>query len=291
MDTALGAISFNPDTDESARLGSAILRKKGVEMSRAMPLHRPASDIEVGMAPLCASVSVPSRFEVLAEASRHISSDRATVLGLLVGAADPRVCGGSAVLRPLWANEAMHRAWSLARLLLRLDQWDAAGDPFDVSLERRIAEELARGYGQLQIRAEAATQPCSQILQNIVINLVELFSPATSRIRLRTEIDTVVLSEFKRRALVLLGSELVTNALMHAFDGQTGGEISVMLEALTGGHARLVVVDDGCGVKEHSIQARHPIVHDLADLLESDLDRRACPNGGTCVQLVFACRG
>jgi two-component sensor histidine kinase len=259
-------------------------------MSHVMPLQRPVSDLEAGMASLRAAASVRSRFEALTEASRHISSGRATVLGLLVGAADPRACGGSAVLRPLWANEAMHRAWSLTRLLLRLDQWDSGGDPFLASLEHRIAEELARGYGALHIEADTAMRPCSQTLRDIAINLVELLSPATGRIRLCTAIDPVVLSEFKRRALVLLGSELVTNALMHAFHGRARGTISVTLQAVTGGYARLIVADDGCGMKQHAAQAR-PIVHDLADLLESDLDRRAGPNGGTYVQVVFACRG
>jgi two-component sensor histidine kinase len=144
------------------------------------------------------------------------------------------------VLRPLWANEAMHRAWSLTRLLLRLDdlrldERDSGGDPFLASLEHRIAEELARGYAALQIDADTAMRPCSRPLRDIAIDLVELFSPAASRIRLCTAIDHVVLSEFKRRALVLLGSELVTNALMHAFHGRTLGRISVTLQALSGG--------------------------------------------------------
>jgi two-component sensor histidine kinase len=270
-------------------LERVILRKKEAVMSRAMPLYRPARNVESDIALRHAAASVRSRFEALTEASSRISPGRATVLALLVGAADPRACGGSAVLRPLWANEAVHRAWSLTRLLLRLDWRDAGGDPFLASFERRIAEDLARGYRELHITSDAALQPCSQVLQDTVINLVELLSPSANRIRVCTAIDPVVLAEFKRRALVLLGSELVTNALTHAFNGRTGGRIHVTLQALTGGNARLIVADDGCGMKEHGMQPRS-IAHDLADLLASDLDRRAGPNGGTCAQVVFACR-
>jgi signal transduction histidine kinase len=258
-------------------------------MGRATSLGWSVYETELGVAPLCASLSVRSRLEALAEASRRISPARAKVLGLLVGAADPKACGGSAALRPLWADEAMHRAWSLTRLLLRLDQWGTGDDPFDANLERQLAEELARSYGELHIRADSAMQPCSQILRDIVTDLVELFSPAAKRIQLRTTIEPVMLGEFRRRALVLLASELVTNALMHAFVGQTSGEVNVTLQALTGGYVRLMVKDDGCGMR--GVQARHAIVHDLADLLESDLDRRAAPNDGTRVQVIFACGG
>jgi two-component sensor histidine kinase len=194
------------------------------------------------------------------------------------------------VLQPLWANEAMHRAWSFSRLLLRLDQGDVGEDPFSRILEERIAEKLAQAYGELRIRADVAMQPCSQILQNVVINLVGLFSPAR-RILLRTAIDPLVLSEFKRRALVLLGSELVMNALAHAFNEPTGGEIKVMLEVSTGGSARLVVSDDGCGMNVQAMGVCCPIASDLADLLETDLDRRPGPNGGSSVEAAFSWRG
>jgi hypothetical protein len=257
-------------------------------MSHLTSLHCSGRDVAADVGPFRASASMRSRFEALTQASRRISPGRAKVLGLLVGAADPRACGGSAVLRPLWANEAMHRAWSQARLLLRLDQWDAGNDPFGASLDLRIAEELVQSYRKLHIRADTAMQPCSQVLRDVVTNVVELFCPAASRIRLRTVIDPVVLAEFKRRALVLLASELVTNALMHAFEGRTGGEVNVVLQVLAAGYARLVVTDDGGGMRNRVEQRRHPVLHDLADLLESDLDRRAGPTGGTCTQVVFS---
>ena len=52
---------------------------------------------------------------------------------------------------------------------------------------------------------------------------------AMRAVRIDTDIERMALSADKRRALVLTASELVVNALTHAFRGGSGGRIGVSL--------------------------------------------------------------
>ncbi len=222
----------------------------------------------------------------------RLSPGRAELLGLLVAAADPRVYGGCAVLRPLWANEAMHRAWTMARLALRLDACDGgSGGALGAQIECRVAEALACSYAALEIRHDPAVLPCSELLRELVSNLVELFGPIAGRVQLQTAIARVALPAFKRRALLLAASELVVNAITHAFHGRAGGEIIVTLESLGRGHARLAVADNGSGVAATAAAAGAgaSILCDLANLLESTLVYRSAPGGGAWAQIAFPC--
>ena len=72
---------------------------------------------------------------------------------------------------------------------------------------------------------------------------------AEDRIELRTEIAPLRLAPREGTALVLIITELVTNAIAHAFPQEAGGTISIGI-ADEGGKAVLEVKDDGCGLGE-----------------------------------------
>ncbi|GGL72440.1 PAS domain-containing protein [Wenxinia marina] len=73
-----------------------------------------------------------------------------------------------------------------------------------------------------------------------------------SAIRVNVDCEEIDLPVDKAARLGLLLSELLTNALEHAFEGRESGFIRVRFEKLTGGGVRLSVEDDGVGLPEDS---------------------------------------
>jgi hypothetical protein len=54
-----------------------------------------------------------SQFEQIASTAAGISVRRVKLLGVLLTSASPALCGGRPALRPIWAAEALHRAYSM----------------------------------------------------------------------------------------------------------------------------------------------------------------------------------
>lgn len=73
---------------------------------------------------------------------------------------------------------------------------------------------------------------------------------ARSDIEMEVDCDTVRLPVNTCAQLGLLVSELVTNALKHAFVGREGGKVWVRLHALSDNALRLTVEDDGIGMPD-----------------------------------------
>ena len=104
-----------------------------------------------------------SRFEMMAARSGAISPRLGQVLGVLLDAARPSHCGGRAVLRPLWAEEAMHRAYNMLVLVMQLHQVAGVRPEDDVALrvDLGVASDLAALFRTLEIRKEDEELPCS----------------------------------------------------------------------------------------------------------------------------------
>ena len=231
----------------------------------------------------------PSRFEQIAAASAGISPHRVRLLGILLAAATPASAGGRAELRPVWANEAIHRAYNMVRLVGRLDRRMPRHDQQSPApdFETRLAVRLAATFDQLAITHDGEPRPCSVPLRNVARDLVELFGPGVGEISVATHVDRLTLPAFQHRALILLASELVTNCLLHAFNVRRSGRIELQLIRHHGGAARLTVADGGnyacpdigrvdgrCGVAEY-----------LADLLASRLVYRPAVGAGTVADI------
>ncbi len=129
--------------------------------------------------------------------------------------------------------------------------------------------------------------PCSFVLRGIARHLVALFGSGAGHVVIRTDIEHLSLPAYKRRALVLAASELVSNALRHGFAGKVGGRIDVTLRAFGTSHVRLTVVDDGVGVSEAHASGQGGIAVALADLLEGALVYRQSGAVGTNAEIVL----
>jgi two-component sensor histidine kinase len=101
-----------------------------------------------------------------------------------------------------------------------------------------------------------------------------------------TEIEAMSLPSYKRRALVMVAAELVSNSLLHAFHGRRTGLIEVSLTVHRTGSASLRVADDGIGFIGMRPNLGCGVAACLAGLLESDLayDRKA---GRTIAEIAF----
>ena len=234
-----------------------------------------------------------SRLEMMAVLSERVSPRLRPILGVLLDAARPADCGGRAVLRPLWVQEAMHRACNMLQLVAKLDQMAGPRleDGVAFRLDIGLANDLAALFRALDIRQDDEEMPCSRVLRGVVRNLVALFGSGAGQIVIRTDIERLSLPAYKRRALVLAVSELVINALRHSFAGRREGQIKVTLQTFGAAHACLSVVDDGVGFRESRPSGQRGIAGGLADLLEADLVYRQVGIVGTSAEIVFpTCR-
>jgi two-component sensor histidine kinase len=102
---------------------------------------------------------------------------------------------------------------------------------------------------------------------------------------LSLHLQPLMLAGEERRALLLVASELVMNAMRHAFVGRQSGALWVTLHwDQTSGEGVLTVADDGIGPDGIATGAGHGhgIVHGLADVLAGTVTwRRSLVLGGT----------
>jgi signal transduction histidine kinase len=230
-----------------------------------------------------------SRLEMLAEgAGRLAPRPIGQLLGLLLGTTATQIRSGSEVLYPLWAEELLHRAYNMLRLCQMLECARLGRHDYDLSstIQFALGRELASQYRSLEDGAEDRIVPCSGILRGVVRNLVELFGSVRD-VQLRTDIEPVSLPAYQRRALVLAASELVINALRHAFKGRREGQIIVVLRILNDRRASLTVADDGIGCDMGPVGSEGGIAGGLASLVEADLVYRPCSRAGTVSEITF----
>jgi two-component sensor histidine kinase len=119
---------------------------------------------------------------------------------------------------------------------------------------------------------------------------------AESRAKVRRDGSFGVLPAALATPLVLVLTELVHNALAHAFDAGQVGEVTVVAERSPEA-LNVTVADDGCGLPEGFDLERSPglglqIVRTLLDSeLDSSLHARARPGGGTEALMRLSLRG
>lgn len=155
---------------------------------------------------------------------------------------------GAADRRSLWTADALHRANNLAQMSSSLESTRVRrrhGLP-DCGAGAR-ARALSRAYAELGAYSRGVREvPCASLLEVIVTKLVELFA-GERPVRALASLDEVALPADKRRALILIASELVINALKYAFPPGEGGTITVTLIRLPD-RIELCVADDGVGL-------------------------------------------
>ena len=198
--------------------------------------------------------------EVLAQRADRMPANTWDLIGVLLAAAFPIGAGGCQVLRPLWAEEAMHRAVEFMRLAgaARLDH--RAGLYYDA------ARDLAFQFRKPEAGDERAVLPCSAVLRNVTTGLGTFFGSPVNVI-VQTEIEDVSLPAYKRRALVLAAAKLVNNALLYAFAGRATGLIEVGLTTSGRQIACLRVAHNGVGFTVTPPNLACGVAAGLGDLL------------------------
>jgi hypothetical protein len=209
---------------------------------------------------------VRSQFELLAEAATPSGPDE--VLGIMLAAACLPPTPEHWTRRPIWAEEAMHRACNMLRLVQSM-----RGDGSAASWRHRpvLARHLAGCFAALADCCEHQVVPVSQLLRDVAHDLGSLFAPAYCDIAVTTRIERMVLPACQRRALVLATTELVTNALLHAFPGQSGGRIEVTLHRVGERRASLRVADSGIGIGDGHAYDCGSVTGGLAEALGARL--------------------
>jgi two-component sensor histidine kinase len=197
--------------------------------------------------PADAGTTLWSRFGVLAAWSEQLPCGPGDVLGALLAATHPQNAKPSWTSRSLWNDEALHRAYCTLQLILGLRSMRSRVHWHN---EFELASQLTVEFRSLFAAHENELVQCSEVLRNVVRNLASLFAPAGGDIDIKTDIERRSLAAFGRRALVLVATELLLNALGHAFRGRANGHAEVCLQRTSEGRARLRVTDDGIGYFE-----------------------------------------
>jgi hypothetical protein len=243
---------------------------------------------EAWICPDFADLGVTSRLEQMAAAVTRPLPSRNALLGVLLEATLPNALQGRSTHRLVWSNEALERAHSTLLLVKALERAVPLQDCRSSRAldELCLANELAKLFSKVSILDGRGAFPCSQALRCTVRNTVELFAPGIGDIKVQTSIEPTMLPAFKRRALIFLAYELVTNALRHAFHAQKGGKIIVTLYQTELSRACFSVSDDGVGFqKDDTCQCG--VAYDLASILSSELIYTSRRNCGTAVEIDF----
>lgn len=188
----------------------------------------------------------------------------------------------------LWVAEAIHRAHNLAYLALLRDELARQSRAPSVAATPRVSlDGLSDVYEELnRTGSDAFHGPCHGPLIRVVGGLVTLFGLSPCKVRLKLDVDELVLEGRRRRALVLLASELVVNSLKHAFVGRVEGNLLVTLRNASSGE--LMVVDDGCGIGPTCSEGKGTaLTNGLCNLLQGRITRCGLAPHGLYVSVCF----
>ena len=174
--------------------------------------------------------------------------------------------------RTVWVAEAAHRAANLEQIAINLHRLIDRGriECIDPSHTIRQANMLAKAYRSLESSDGRGPFPCAQELKNIAFGLIAIFGHSVGPVQLSLDLQPLMLQHKERRALLLAASELVMNALRHAFVGRRSGTIRISLHwDAAQEEGVLEVADDGKGPAEVATGTGlgHGIIRGLADVL------------------------
>jgi len=174
---------------------------------------------------------------------------------------------------------------SLVRMKLRQSPSEDIKEGYTDILGR--VDAIALVHDALYASDERTRVPISNYLKKLCESLVQLRSHER-KVLIRLEAEDVDISLDKAVTLGLITTELVTNALKHAFPEGRQGEIVVQL-GCKNGRCTLVISDNGVGLgsKQPNVRSRSGLrlVSSLALQLGAELSEASNP--GTTIRLQF----
>ncbi|HZU27680.1 MAG TPA: histidine kinase dimerization/phosphoacceptor domain -containing protein, partial [Bryobacteraceae bacterium] len=166
-------------------------------------------------------------------------------------------------------------------------------------------EELRRAFQESQNRVHSMALLHESLYQSdnlsrvdfpayvrqLAAYLFQSYGVRGEHVRLRTDLEALSLTMDAAVPCGLIINELLSNALKYAFPGGRGGEVRIVLQGQGPGRARLVVSDDGIGIRKDVdwTQARTlglRLVRTLAQQVDGQLEIES--RTGTEVRLTFA---
>ncbi|MBM3284914.1 MAG: PAS domain S-box protein, partial [Candidatus Aminicenantes bacterium] len=113
----------------------------------------------------------------------------------------------------------------------------------------------------------------SEYIRNLAIHLFHVYEVDSSRVRLKHEIEDILLDVNTAIPCGLILNELISNSLKHAFPDGWSGEVSVELKRQEDGKLLLAVRDDGVGIPEDTdIRNARTLGMQIVSLLVQQLD-------------------
>lgn len=181
---------------------------------------------------------------------------------------------------PLWRADAIHRAKNMAQLTRSfaevVDHPSRRWLPTEVTAQAR---RLSRAYEELGVDNDTqARVPCAALLTEIATRLTDIFG-RSRQVGIVISAQAVSLPIDARRALVLMASELVINALKYGYPTQAGGIITLTLAA-NHSEVELIVEDDGIGDAEtYSPGHGGGLLDQLSAVLAASVKRTSAKTG------------
>ncbi|GGB72332.1 ATP-binding protein [Blastomonas aquatica] len=180
----------------------------------------------------------------------------------------------------LWRQDALHRAKNMAQMTVSLanlaEHRSRCWLPSEVVAKAR---GLARAYEELGTDCgTTAMVPVVPLLVTIAVRLVEIFGSARD-IAVSIDADDVLLVPDMRRALILMASEMIINALKYGYPNASGGTIRVSLKNRDNGLS-LIVEDDGADYSaDYSASQGSALLDRLSNVLGASLVRGSGSEG------------
>lgn len=190
-------------------------------------------------------------------------------------------------------REVHHRVKNNLSMMVALVRIIGRKAPADSqSYFRDIAARISavgRIYSQIHARGDLSGFDAAAYLREVCGEIVAAFG--SERFALRTEIAPIDIDIDTALPLGLIVSELITNALKHAFKGQDKGEILVRLRQ-EDGIGVLTVRDNGRGLPETArpSAAGLGLVEMLTRQIDGTLRQKTRPEGGAQFRVTFAVR-
>ena len=169
---------------------------------------------------------------------------------------DPSRQGGEAERIDAAIGEVQHRVKNHLAMVVGMIRMQARAktsrEAFD-ALARRI-ESLQLLYQEMTEGGIASTRSKRVPLGAYVSRIASTIGHLDGRRSIRVNIDCDAIKDDVERAarIGLLFSELLTNALKHAFEGREEGLVEARLKMLSSGVIRMTVSDDGIGLPDGS---------------------------------------
>jgi PAS domain S-box-containing protein len=178
--------------------------------------------------------------------------------------------------REVLLSEVHHRVKNNLQLvssLLALQARGAGADAQHALIEgQRRIDSIALVHEQLYGSRNLSAVNLARYAEALVPELCHA-SGAAERIELLLRLEDVELHPERAVPCGLVLSELVTNALKHAFPGERRGQLTVQLERLPRARLKLTVKDDGVGLgRDFPIRGGTSLGLDLVAIFAKQLD-------------------